>query len=47
MKKRMTILDKAEVAMKKAVAKVVAEHKRDGRPLSVWQDGKVKRILAK
>lgn len=47
MKKRMTILDKAEAAMKKAVKKVVAQHKKDGRPLSVWEDGKVKRIRAK
>jgi hypothetical protein len=47
MKKRMTILDKAEAAMKKAVKKVVAQHKKDGRPLSVWKDGKVKRVLAK
>ena len=28
MTKRMTILDKAEAAMKKAVKKVVAEHKK-------------------
>ena len=47
MKKRMTILDKAEVAMKKAIKKVIAQHKKDGRPLSVWEDGKVKRVLAK
>ena len=43
----MTILDKAEVLMKKAVKKVVSQHKKDGKPLSVWKDGKVKKILAK
>lgn len=42
----MNILDKAEVAMKKAVKKVIAQHKKEGRLLSVWQDGKVKRVLA-
>jgi hypothetical protein len=47
MKKRMTILDKAETAMKEAVKKVVAQHKKDGRPLCVWKDGKVKKVLAK
>ena len=44
MKKRLTILDKAELAMKKAVKKVVAQHKKDGRPLSVWRDGKLQKV---
>ena len=47
MKNRMTIQDKAEAAMKKAVKKVVAQHKKDGRPLAVWEDGKVKKVAAK
>ena len=47
MKKRMTILDKAEAALKRAVKEVVAQHKKDGRPLAVWEDGKVKKILVK
>lgn len=47
MKKRMTILDKAEAAMKKAVKSVIAEHKRSGRPLAVWKDGKVNKITAR
>lgn len=47
MKKRMTIQDKAELAMKKAVKKVVAQHKKDGRPLAVWENGKVKWVSAK
>jgi len=46
-KKRMTILDKAEAAMKKAVKKVVAEHKRSGRPLAIWENGKVKKVTVK
>ena len=47
MKKRMTIQDKAEAAMKQAVKKVVAQHKKDGRPLAVWENGKVKKVAAK
>jgi hypothetical protein len=31
---------KALAAMQEAVAKVVEEHRRDGRPLAIWRDGK-------
>ena len=47
MKKRMTILDKAELAMKEAIREVVARHKKSGRPLFVWENGKVKKVMAK
>ncbi len=47
MKKRTTILDKAELAMKKAVRKVVAEHKKSGMPLAVWENGRVKKLTVK
>ena len=47
MKKRMTILDKAEAAMKEAIRKVVAEHKRSGLPLAIWENGRVKKIKVK
>ena len=47
MKKQITILDKAEAAMKKAVKRVVAQHKKDGRPLVVWKNGKVKKVTPK
>jgi len=33
-------------ALKIAVAKALAEHKRLGNPIYVWQDGKVVRIPA-
>jgi len=46
MKKHMTILDKAETAMKKAVKKVVAQHEKDNRPLAIWENGKVKMVSA-
>ena len=31
---------KALAAFQSAVAKVVERHRREGRPLAVWQDGK-------
>jgi hypothetical protein len=31
---------KALTALQEAVAQVVEEHRRDGRPLAVWQNGK-------
>jgi len=43
----MTLQDKAEAAMKKAVRQVVERHKKSGRKLAVWENGKVKKILAK
>jgi hypothetical protein len=43
----MSILDKAEAAMKKAVKKVVEEHKKSGRPLAIWENGKVKKITVR
>ncbi|MBI3251847.1 MAG: hypothetical protein HYZ52_00810 [Candidatus Omnitrophica bacterium] len=47
MKKRMTLQDKAEAALKKAVRQVVERHKETGRPLAVWKNGKVARISAR
>ena len=40
MKKRMSLQDKAEAALKKAVREVVKSHKKTGRPLAVWENGK-------
>ena len=44
MKKRMTLQDKAEAALKKAVRQVVERHKKSGRSLAVWKKGKTVRI---
>lgn len=44
MKKRMSLQDKAEAALKKAVRQVVQEHKKTGRPLAVWENGRTVRI---
>ena len=43
-KKYMTLQDKAWAAMKKAVRQVVERHKKTGRPLAIWENGKVIRI---
>jgi len=43
-KKRMSLQDKAEEAMRRAVRGVVEQHKKTGRPLAVWRDGKVRWI---
>ncbi|MBI2871464.1 MAG: hypothetical protein HYY14_07145 [Candidatus Omnitrophica bacterium] len=40
MKKRMSLQDKAEAALKKAVREVVKRHKKTGRPLAIWKNGK-------
>ena len=44
MKKRMSLQDKAEAALKKAVRQVVERHKKSGRPLAVWENGKTVHI---
>lgn len=46
-KKKPTIQDLAVMAMEAAVKKVVEKHKKEGRPLAVWEDGKVKYIIPK
>jgi hypothetical protein len=35
---------RAEMALKEAVADAIAEHKRMGRSIVVWRDGKVVKI---
>jgi hypothetical protein len=35
------LVEKADRAMKEAVAAAIAEHWRAGRPVYVWQDGQV------
>jgi len=37
----MSLHDKAEAALKKAVRQVVEQHKKTGRPLAVWIHDKV------
>ena len=37
---------KALTALREAVAQVVEEHRREGRPLAVWQDGKAVLVSA-
>ncbi|OGW16989.1 MAG: hypothetical protein A3G93_08385 [Nitrospinae bacterium RIFCSPLOWO2_12_FULL_45_22] len=35
---------RAEEALKRAVAKAIAEHQRQGIPIAIWRDGKVVRV---
>ena len=44
MKKKMDLQDKAFAALKKAVRGVVRDHKKTGRPLIVWQNGKIVKL---
>jgi len=41
---KKTLQQKAFKAFKEAVRGVVEDHKRSGRPLSVWRNGKVVRL---
>lgn len=40
MNKKMSLQDKAEAALKQAVRGVVERHKKSGRPLAIWENGK-------
>jgi len=42
--KNMSLGDMAGEALRKAVARVVEEHRKSGEPLAVWRDGKVVRF---
>ncbi len=44
MKKRLTLHDKAKLAIKEAVKEVYEQAKKDKQPLAVWKDGKVVHI---
>lgn len=44
MKKRLSLQDKAVLALKKAVREVIERHRKANRPLAVWQNGKVIKI---
>lgn len=40
-KKKLTLQDKAELAIKIAIDGVVKNHKKSGRPLATWSKGKI------
>ncbi len=46
MKKRLTLNDKAFLALKEAVREVVENHKKTGRPLAIWKNGKAVMVPA-
>ena len=43
---KKTLQEKALKALKEAVREVVEKHKCSGRPLAIWQNGKVTQITA-
>ena len=42
----LSLTEKAMQALTDAVAKVIEDHRRRGRPLAVWRDGKAVWIAA-
>lgn len=38
--------ERAEMALKAAFEKVIESHIRDGRPISIWREGKVVEVSA-
>lgn len=46
MAKRDTLQIKAERALKEAVREVIEEHRRTGRPVVIWRNGKVVKVPA-
>jgi hypothetical protein len=42
----LPLAERAEMALKAAVEKVVESHVRDGRPIYIWRDGKVIEVSA-
>lgn len=44
MKKHITLQDKAELALKEAVREVIERHKKTGRPLVIWKNGRVVKV---
>ncbi len=43
----LSLEKRAEMALKVAVRKAIAEHARQGRPIYIWRDGKVVKISAR
>jgi len=42
--KKLPLEQKAQIALQEAVARAIAEHKRQGRSIAVWEKGRVKII---
>ena len=42
----LPLLERAALAMKAAIEKVIEEHAREGLPLYIWRDGKVVAVPA-
>jgi hypothetical protein len=42
----MSLQDKADAAIKKAVKIVIQQHKKSGRPLAIWKNGRTVLVSA-
>ena len=42
----LPLAERAEMALKAAFEKVIEAHIRNGRPISIWRDGKVVEVSA-
>ena len=40
------LLDKIDLGVRRGVAKALADHKQNGRPIYVWRDGQIIEISA-
>ncbi len=47
MKKKLTLNDKAILAFRKAVRRVREKHRKSGRPMAIWKDGRIQKIYIK
>ena len=45
-RKHLTLEQKATLAMRSAIRKLIKRHKHSGRPLFIWENGKVVSISA-
>jgi len=43
----LPLLDRAQMAMKAAVEKVIQQHAREDMPLYIWRNGRVMAVSAK
>jgi hypothetical protein len=44
--KNEELLDRIDLGVRRGVAKALADHKRNGRPIYVWRDGQIVEISA-
>lgn len=43
-KKKLNLGEQAEMAMREAVAEIILEHRKTGRPLIIWKNNRVAKV---